>query len=216
MYSGVRVDDLSPRQTEMLEFMLGAIDLNGVTPSYREIGAALGIGSTNGVSDHIKALVRKGYLERVGGRGTSRSLRPTDRATGSFNHDGIVGVPVVGRVAAGTPLLAEENYETTMRFDSSVLPNGGKVFALIVTGDSMIEDGILEGDTLLVRQQATARDGEIAVVMVDGEATVKRFFPEGDRIRLQPANSAMDPIYVDRNSGDTQIVGIAVGVFRQL
>ncbi|MCO4743521.1 MAG: transcriptional repressor LexA [Proteobacteria bacterium] len=210
------MEDLSPRQTDILEFILGAIDQSGVAPSYREIGAALGIGSTNGVSDHIKALIRKGYLERVGSRGTSRSLRPTERATGTFVQEGVVGVPILGRIAAGAPLLAQENYEGTMRLDTSLLPNGGNVFALVVTGDSMIEDGIHEGDLLLVKQQANARSGEIAVVMVDGDATVKRFFPEGDRIRLQPANSAMDPIYVDRQSGDTQIVGVAVGVFRQL
>lgn len=210
------MDDLSPRQREILEFILATIDQSGVAPSYREIGGALGIGSTNGVSDHIKALIRKGYLERVGGHGSSRSLRPTDQATGGFVDDGVVGVPILGRIAAGAPLLAQENYEGTMRVDSNMLPSGGKVFALVVTGDSMIEDGIHEGDILFVRQQDNARNGEIAVVMVDGDATVKRFFPEGDRLRLQPANSSMDPIYVDRKSGDVQIVGIAVGVYRQI
>ena len=176
----------------------------------------MGIGSTNGVSDHIKALIRKGYLERVGGRGTSRSLRPTTRATGGFVEEGVVGIPILGRIAAGAPLLAQENYEGTMRLDSSMLPSGGNIFALVVSGDSMIEDGIHEGDLLFVKQQAQARRVQIAVVMVDGDATVKRFFPEGDRIRLQPANSSMEPIFVDRRSGDVEIVGVAVGVFRQV
>jgi repressor LexA len=210
------VNDLSPRQAQILEFILAAIDQTGVTPSYREIGAALDISSTNGVSDHIKALIKKGYLERIGGSGRSRSLRPTELATGGFVDESVVGVPILGRVAAGAPLLAQENYEGTMRVDASMLPTGGKVFALVVTGDSMIEDGIHEGDLLLVKQQATARTGDIAVVLVDGDATVKRFFPEGQRLRLQPANSSMEPIYVDRNSGDVQVVGVAVGVYRQL
>jgi repressor LexA len=124
-------------------------------------------------------------------------------------------VPVLGRIAAGTPLLAVESYESSMRLDSSMLPPGGKVFGLVVTGDSMIEDGILDGDTLFVRQKEDARDGEIAVVMVDGDATVKRIYKEGERIRLQPANSAMSPIYVDRKA-DVKVLGVAVGVWRKI
>lgn len=210
------MEDLSPRQREIFEFISSTIDQRGVAPSYREIGGALGIGSTNAVSDHIKALIRKGYIERVGGRGSPRSLRLTAQASGQFDDDGVQGVPVLGRIAAGTPLLAEENYEGSLKLDVGMLPRGGRCFALVVTGDSMIEDGIHDGDTLFVQEQSTARDGDIAVVMVDGEATVKRFFKEGGRVRLQPANSTMDPIFVDATSGDSVVIGIAVGVFRRL
>jgi repressor LexA len=210
------VIELSPRQREILEFMTAAVDQRGVVPSYREIGGALDIRSTNAVSDHIKALIRKGYVERVGEPGRPRSLRITSRASETLHDDSVVGVPILGRIAAGVPLLAQENYEGTLRLDSSMLPAGGNVFALMVTGDSMIEDGIHDGDHLFVRQKTSARDGEIAVVMVDGEATVKRLYREGSRLRLQPANSAMDPIYVDQAAGDVSVIGVAVGVFRRI
>ena len=206
--------ELSPRQREILEFITAAVDQRGVVPSYREIGGALDIRSTNAVSDHIKALIRKGYLERVGEPGRPRSLRITARATETLHEDAVVGVPILGRIAAGVPLLAQENYEGTLRLDSSMLPPGGNVFALMVTGDSMIDDGIHDGDHLFVRQKSSARDGEIAVVMVDGEATVKRLYREGAQLRLQPANAAMDPIY--QASGDVSVIGVAVGVFRRI
>jgi repressor LexA len=209
------LETLSNRQREIVDFLSAAVDQHGVMPSYREIGRALGIKSTNAVSDHIKALIKKGYVERVGEPGRPRSLRLTVKATG-FLDDEIVGVPVLGRIAAGVPLLAQENLEGTIRVDGSMLPPGGRVYALVVSGESMIEDGIHDGDYVFVRQQERCRDGEIAVVLVDEEATVKRFYREGDRIRLQPANSAMEPIYVDASSGDTKILGIAVGVFRKI
>lgn len=210
------LEELSPRQREILDFITSAVEQDGVVPSYREIGQALGIGSTNAVSDHLKALIRKGYLERVGEAGRPRSLRLTEQATGFLEDSSVTSIPVLGRIAAGVPLLAEENYEHSVRVDSSMLPPGGKVFGLIVTGDSMIGDGIFDGDTLFVRQKEEARDGEIAVVMVEGEATVKRLYREGDVLRLQPANSAMDPIIVDRRAGDVRVIGVAVGVFRKI
>ena len=210
------MEDLSPRQQEIFEFIRGVLDQRGVSPSYREIGTALGIGSTNAVSDHIKALVRKGYIERVGGRGAPRSIRIAADAVETFEDEGVQGIPILGRIAAGLPLLAHENYEGTLRVDSSMVPRGGQIFALVVTGDSMIEDGIHDGDYLFVREKNTARNGEIAVVMVEGEATVKRFYAEGKQIRLQPANSSMEPIMVDRTSGDVAVVGVAVGLFRKI
>lgn len=210
------MDELSPRQQEIFEFIRSVLDQRGVSPSYREIGTALGIGSTNAVSDHIKALMRKGFIERVGGRGAPRSLRLTADATDSFEDDGVQGIPILGRIAAGVPLLAHENYEGTLRVDSSMVPRGGQIFALVVTGDSMIEDGIHDGDYLFVREKNTARNGEIAVVMVEGEATVKRFYSEGKTIRLEPANASMAPILIDRTSGDVSVVGVAVGLFRKI
>lgn len=214
--SDIAEPELSPRQREILDFIAAQVDQHGVVPSYREVGSALGIGSTNAVSDHIKALLRKGYLERVGEPGRPRSLRLTPRATGRLEDDGVVGVPVLGRIAAGVPLLAEENYEGTLRVDASMMPPGGNVFALVVRGESMIEDGIHDGDYLFVRQKNECRNGDIAVVMVEGDATVKRVFREGDRLRLQPANSAMEPIFVDSAAGDVAVIGVAVGVFRKI
>lgn len=208
------MEELSPRQREILDFIVAQVDQSGVVPSYREIGAALGIESTNAVSDHLKALMRKGYIERVGEPGRPRSLRLTERATG-LQDEQVSLVPVLGRIAAGLPLFAVENRDAYLRLDASMLPPGGKVFGLVVTGDSMIEDGILDGDTLFVRQKEEARDGEIAVVMVDEDATVKRVYREGERLRLQPANSAMDPIWVDRKA-DVKILGVAVGVWRKI
>ena len=210
------LEDLSARQSEILEFIVSSMGQTGVCPSYREIGRALNIGSTNGVSDHIKALERKGYIERFGGRGASRSIRVTDKAQTGWSDEQVVGIPILGRVAAGEPLLAVENYESTIRMDQNLVPPGGKVFALVVKGDSMIEDGIHDGDTVFVQQRRTCRNGEIAVVLVEGEATVKRFFHEGNQVRLQPANSSMEPIFLDANSGAVDVVGTLVGLFRKM
>lgn len=210
------MEELSPRQAQIVDLVKAVVDQRGVMPSYREIGAALDIKSTNAVSDHIKALVRKGYLERMGEPGTPRTLRLTTKATGHIEESSVVGVPILGRVAAGLPILASENLEGTINIDASMLPSGGNVFALVVQGESMIEDGIYEGDLLFVRQTQSARDGEIAVVMVDDEATVKRLYREKGRVRLQPANSAMKPIYVNHGQADLHVIGTAVGVFRRL
>jgi repressor LexA len=209
------VDQLSPRQSDILDFIKGYIDQSGVVPSFREIGKAVGIQSTNGVSDHIRALERKGYIER-GGRGSPRSFRLTTEAVGFYEKENVVGVPLLGRIAAGQPLLAEENYESTLRFDSALLPPGGDVFALMVTGDSMIDDGIHSGDYLFVRKNKSFKNGQIGVVLVDGDATVKRLYHEGDRLRLQPANSNMDDFYVDATAGEVEMIGVAVGVFRRI
>lgn len=210
------MEDLSPRQREILEFIVTTVEQRGVPPSYREIGAALEIGSTNAVSDHIKALMKKGYLERVGAPGNPRSVKPTVQATGVVDEDRSVGVPIIGRIAAGTPLLAEQNYEGSIRVDRDMLPAGGKVFVLVVTGESMIEDGIHDGDLLFVKEQKTFRNGEITVVLVDGEATVKRVYREGGRLRLQPSNRAMQPRFVDDTAGECSVIGVAVGLYRRI
>jgi repressor LexA len=208
------MEDLSSRQREILEFLSARVDQTGVLPSYREIGAALGIRSTNGVSDHVKALLRKGYLERVGSHGASRSMRLTRKATGTLDDGTIVGVPILGQIAAGALRYAEENYCGTLRVDAGLFPGNGNIFALVVTGDSMIDDGIHDGDYLFVREQKNIRNGDIGVVLVDDEATVKRVYREEGRLRLQPSNQHMDPIYVDPAGVDIEMVGVAVGVFR--
>ena len=204
---------LSPRQRDVLDFISASIEQRGVPPSYREIGDALGIRSTNGVADHVKALVRKGYLQKDdrSRRGIARGLQLTDRSR-AVRDDAVVPVPVVGDVAAGAPILAEENYDRTLHLDQSMVGSGTN-FGLRVRGDSMIEEGIQDGDVVIVRQQSTAREGEIVVALVDGEATVKFFFRERGRIRLQPAHPTMAPIYVDPTQ-TSAIQGVVVGVWR--
>lgn len=209
------MEDLPPRQKQLLDFVAAYQDQRGIPPTLREIGEAMGIKSTNGVSDHLKALLKKGYLERVGEARTSRGVRIAQRAIGGFREAATVAVPVVGRVAAGAPILAEENWAGTLHLDSKLMPHDAAAFALVVSGSSMIEDGILDGDYVFVRRQKEARDGETVVAMVDGEATVKRFYRERGRIRLQPANSELQPIYVD-GSHDVEILGVVVGVYRRL
>lgn len=216
------MDELTDRQKEILQFIVRESEDRGFPPTIREIGEEMDIRSTNGVNDHLKALERKGYLTR--GEQQSRSLVPTKRArlvlgVGKSSRDsGMIDVPLLGRVAAGAPLLATENVEDSVRIDSFLLGGSGKeVFALRVKGQSMIEDGIYDGDFLFVRKTATASPGEIVVALIEDEATVKRYYPEGDRIRFQPANKDMQPIYVHKTEfKQTQILGIVVGVYRKM
>lgn len=209
------MEPLPPRQKQLLDFIAAYQDQKGVPPTLREIGEAMGIRSTNGVSDHLKALLKKGLLERVGEARTSRGVRLAQSTIGGFRQEATVAVPIVGRVAAGSPILAEENWAGTLHIDSKLMPHQAQAFALVVSGTSMIEDGILDGDYVFVRRQKDARDGDTVVAMVDGEATVKRFYRERGRIRLQPANRELEPIYVD-GSRDVEILGVVVGVYRRL
>ena len=210
----ITLEDLAPRQREVLEYIAAYMDNQGMSPSLREVGDALGIKSTNGVADHIKALVRKGYLERSGS-GKARALRMTVKATGNVQSSNSISIPIIGKVAAGLPILATENYEGSLHVDASLVPTGSPIFALCVSGESMIEDGILDGDYLFVKQQSDARNGETVVAMVEDEATVKRFYRENNAIRLQPANSNMEPIMVTPEM-PISILGTVVGLYRQL
>ena len=208
------MNDLSKRQAEALDFIQTSISKNRMPPTYREIGDALGISSTNGVADHVKALVRKGYLKKAdNGSGVARGLMLTEKAAAPFN-DNVVDVPLLGNVAAGAAILADEHLEKTIRLDKSMAPGNQPIFALRIRGESMIDDGIFDGDLVFVRQQNTARDGDIVVALVDGEATVKRFFRERNRIRLQPAHPTMMPIYVHADQL-TLIQGIVIGSYRR-
>lgn len=211
---------LTHRQSKVLEFIINSLDERGYPPTIREIGTHMSIRSTNGVNDHLKALERKGYLVRD--QSKSRALRPLHHPDGKPVEAGVStpqvqSVPLLGRIAAGNPIAAIENPEDTITIEKGLLGNTESVFALTVKGDSMIDDGILDGDIIFVKHQNKAETGEIAAVMVDDEATVKRIYYENDRIRLQPANENMEPIYVRREEfKDTQILGIVKGVFRQL
>ena len=202
---------LTARQREALEYITYCLDERGYPPTLREIGEHMGIRSTNGVNDHLKALERKGYLVREELK--SRALRPVD-----FD-EAKVTIPIVGQVAAGQPILADENVQdrvTIDRFFIGKVP-AREVFGLVIRGDSMIDDGIYDGDYIFVRKQATAENGEIVVAMIEGEATCKRIFHEGERVRLQPANDTMAPIYVHRSEfRAVDILGKVVGVYRRM
>jgi repressor LexA len=227
------MNGLTERQLEVLRFIARQIDDAGYPPTIREIGEALDIRSTNGVNDHLKALERKGYLTRDPVK--SRALIPTDAARnvlgeasrpanvvsitkGSAKHTArIVEIPIVGRVAAGQPILAQERIEDTVQVDSFLLGTNKRVYGLRVQGDSMIGDGILPGDYVFVKKQLDADDGEIVVAMIDDEATVKRVYFEGDRVRFQPSNPRMAPIYVRQSDfRSTMILGVVVGIYRKL
>lgn len=209
-------EDLSARQQQVLDVIVAWADQHGVTPSYREIGRQLGIKSTNGVSDHVGALMRKGYLERVGGAGAARSLRLTGRARTHLEEDRAVGVPLLGRIAAGVPITAQEDHSRTLFVDRTMLPGGEAVFALEVNGESMIEDGILDGDVVFIQRRGSVRNGDMAAVLVDGEATVKRVYREQGGLRLQPSNSGMHPIWVEPDASEVEVLGHVVGVYRHL
>jgi repressor LexA len=203
-------DALTDRQREILDFISRSIAKRGYPPTLREIGSHFGIKSTNGVNDHLRALEKKGYLHREDLK--SRALRPIVSSTG-----GMVEVPILGRVAAGQPLLATRNYEDTVKVDKFFIGENREVFSLRVKGESMIEDGIFDGDYVFVRKQLQANPGETVVVMIDDEATVKRYYPEGETIRFQPANAAMEPILVRKRDFKTvNILGIVIGVYRKL
>ncbi|MGI5863221.1 MAG: transcriptional repressor LexA [Myxococcales bacterium] len=215
------MDELTERQKQILAFIIKRSGERGFPPTIREIGQEFQIKSTNGVNDHLIALERKGYLRR--GEQKSRALVPTALARNllglaSPSAGRSVEIPVVGRVAAGEPLLAEQNLDDVVEIDANLLPQAGKdVFGLRVKGDSMIGDGILDGDIVFVRRQPNAQAGDIVVAMLEGEATVKRFYPEGRRIRLQPSNPSMKPIVVEREAArDVALLGIVVGVFRKV
>jgi repressor LexA len=200
---------LTSRQEEVLAFISRCIEERGYPPTLREIGEHMGISSTNGVNDHLKALERKGFLARDDMK--SRALRPVG---GSGQ---VVEVPLLGRVPAGQPALAVEQCEDSVKIDRFFVGPARDVFALRVQGESMIEDGIYDGDFIFVRKQLTAEAGQVVVAMIGDEATVKRYYPEGDRIRFQPANSAMEPIYVSRSQfRSVDLLGVVIGVYRKL
>ncbi|TPV92709.1 MAG: transcriptional repressor LexA [Myxococcales bacterium FL481] len=202
---------LTARQQQALNYISQCLDSRGYPPTLREIGEHMGIRSTNGVNDHLKALERKGYLVREELK--SRALRPVRQDEDRFE------VPILGRVAAGQPILAQEHVVDRVTVDRFFLgaSTGRDVYGLVVQGDSMIEDGIHDGDYVFVRKQAVAERGEIVVVMVDGEATVKRIYDEGQRIRLQPANAAMSPIYLEKSEfRSVDVLGKVIGVYRRL
>ena len=210
---------LTKRQEQTLDFIRHCIEERGYPPTLREIGEHMGIRSTNGVNDHLRALERKGYLRREDMK--SRALQLVEQAlpktAGSANDDAMVEIQVLGRVAAGLPLLAEEQVIDSVRVDRMMVRGGRDVFGLRVSGDSMIEAGILNGDYIFVRKQSTADRGDIVVALIGDEATVKYYFPEKDYVAFKPANSQMAPILVRATDfKPTMLLGKVIGVFRKL
>ena len=216
---------LTKRQLQTLDFIRQSINERGYPPTLREIGEHMGIRSTNGVNDHLRALERKGYLRREDMK--SRALKLVDSLDPSndtnsappesFEDTDILEIQVLGRVAAGLPLLAQENVVDTVRLDRGLVRGGRDVFGLRVAGDSMIEAGILSGDYIFVRKQPTAERGDIVVALIGDEATVKYYYPERDYVRFQPANSKMAPILVRAiDFKSTMLLGKVVGIYRRM
>lgn len=199
---------ISRRQEQILDYIKAETETQGYPPSVREIGRAVGLKSTSTVHGHLAQLERKGYIRRDSSKPRAIEVLP---AAGILPRSASVTVPLVGRVTAGLPVLAVENIE-----DYFPLPKDfgeqGTLFMLRVTGDSMIEAGILDGDYVIVRQQENAENGEIVVALLEDEATVKRFFKEKGKLRLQPENRFMDPIIVE----DASILGKVIGVVRRI
>lgn len=206
---GKTKETLTESQRRVYEFVREHIQSEGRPPTVREIGEALGISSTNGVRDGLLILERKGYIRRE--KNLSRAIELTEEST-AMNVDSI---PVVGRVAAGLPLLAVENIDGHVAVDRSFLPRG-EVFSLRIVGESMKDEGIMDGDLVLVKRQDVANRGDIVVAVIGEEATVKKFYPDRNRVRLEPANEAFQTIVVDRNAPGFFIAGVVVGLLRRI
>lgn len=200
---------LTQRQQQILDYILSEINKKGYPPSVREIGQAVGLTSSSTVHSHLAALEKKGYIRRDPTK--PRALEVTDfrLSDRGIAPERVQNVPLVGRVAAGMPLLAQENIEDNFAVPAEIA--GENAFMLRVKGDSMIEAGILDGDYLIVRQQSTANNGDIVVALIEEEATVKRFFKRPDHIILKPENKNLEPIIVQ----DATVLGKVVGLIRR-
>lgn len=199
---------ISAKQQEILEYIKDEILHKGYPPAVREICQAVNLKSTSSVHSHLETLEKNGYIRRDPTK--PRAIEIMDD-TFNLNRREIVNVPILGNVAAGEPLFAEENIEDYFPIPAEMVPNS-EVFMLHVRGESMINVGILDGDNVLVQQQSTAKDGEMVVALVEDSATVKTFYKEDGYIRLQPENDTMEPIIVP----DCQILGKVFGIFRFL
>jgi repressor LexA len=196
---------LTKRQQEVLDYIKNYIQESGYPPTVREIGGAFEI-SEKGAYDHLKAIEKKGYIRRASRK--NRAIEVLDYIP--LHREEIIEVPIVGRIAAGEPLLATQNIEGTLPVSKDIASEKD-LFALRVRGTSMMEAGILNGDFVIVKRQSSAEQGEIVVALLDDEATVKRFYRYKERIRLQPENSTMNAIIVK----EATILGKVVGLFRK-
>ena len=200
---------LTRRQAEILGYIIDCIRDNGMPPTIAEIGKHFRISSTNGVNDHLLALEKKGYIERSS---KARSIHVTDKAAVGLYQSDVGSLPLVGRIAAGHPILAEENIEGRVPVASSMMKTGS--YCLRVQGESMIDDGILDGDVIIVDHERSPSTGDVVVALVEDEATVKRYFRHGNMIELRPANETMDPMLVPADR--VKIQGVVVALQRAL
>ncbi len=199
---------ITAKQQEILEFIKERILKKGYPPSVREICEAVHLKSTSSVHSHLETLEKNGYIRRDPTK--PRTIEIMDDSFGLTRRE-IVNVPVVGSIAAGQPILAEQNIEDYFPIPVEMLPNQ-ETFMLRVKGDSMINVGIFDGDQIIVKQQSTARDGEIVAALIDDSATVKRFYKENGHYRLQPENDSMEPIITDH----VEVLGIVIGLLRMM
>ncbi len=199
-------ENLSSKQQEILEYLKDCILKKGYPPAVREICDAVGLKSTSSVHSHLETLEKKGYIRKDPSK--PRAIEICDDSFQMLRTE-MVNVPLVGNVAAGTPILAEQNIEGYFPIPAEFIPKG-EIFSLKVRGESMINAGILNGDQIFVQCCQEASNGDIVVALIDDSATVKTFYKENGHIRLQPENDTMDPIIVD----DCQILGKVFGVFR--
>jgi repressor LexA len=205
---------LTDRQQEILNFIDEYSEKNGYSPTYREIGTHFNIASTFGVKRHIDALIKKGFINSLNNSGRTINIINKTLNKSKQLSDNMIEIPVVGRVAAGQPILAEENIEGNFLMDSSLLmANKESCFGLKVRGDSMINAGILEGDLVIVSPQQFAANGDIVVALLHDEATMKRYENHDGSIHLVPENEKYQPIIVNE-SEDFSIIGKVIGVFR--
>ncbi|MBR6615277.1 MAG: transcriptional repressor LexA [Lachnospiraceae bacterium] len=199
---------ITDKQREILEYIRDTILAKGYPPAVREICEAVHLKSTSSVHSHLETLEKNGYIRRDPTKPRTIEILDDDFA---LTRREMVNVPVIGTVAAGMPILAEENIEDYMPIPVEMLPNK-EVFMLKVKGESMIDAGIFNNDKVIVAKQETAKNGEMVVALVEDSATVKTFYKENGHIRLQPENASMDPIIVD----DVQILGKVIGLFRMM
>jgi len=204
-------NELTERQKEVFEFLKDFLREKGFPPTLREIASHFGLKGPKGPQKILNILERKGYIRKV--PGGSRAIEILSYPQFSLTH--ILSVPIVGRVRAGEPILAIENIEGYINLDRSLV-SSGDVFLLRVQGDSMIEAHIQDGDFALVKPQPNAENGEIVVALIEDEATIKRIFMKRDLIRLEPANSKMEPIIVKKGEKKVTIVGKVIGIFRKM
>lgn len=204
--------ELTKRQSEIYQFIKHIVQTKGYPPSVREIGLAVGLASSSTVHGHLSRLEEKGYIKRDPTK--PRAIEITETVGENINQENTIHVPVIGKVTAGIPITAVENVEEYFPLPAHFTStHNSNIFILDVVGDSMIEAGILDGDKVIVRSQSIAENGNIIVAMTeDDEATVKRFYKEETRYRLQPENSTMEPIYLD----NVTVLGKVVGLFREM
>lgn len=203
-------DGLSDKQIKIIQYIKDELSLRGYPPSIREICQAVGLSSTSSVHAHLNTLEEKGYIKKGTNKRRALELIDVDDICCNMPKKEIVNVPIVGTVTAGSPILAVENIDDTLPISIDFVGNKDS-YVLKVKGESMIEAGILNGDYVIVNSQHTAKNGDIVVALIDDEATVKTFYKEKDHIRLQPQNSAMDPILIK----EPYILGVVKAVVRK-